>query len=49
MARENDLEWMPQVLGAAELWRDKCFYGDGALFSDDPNEKLWTLDNIQEL
>ncbi|WP_348721022.1 HNH endonuclease [uncultured Candidatus Puniceispirillum sp.] len=49
MARENDLEWMPQVLEAAELWREKCFYGDGALFSDDQNEKLWTLENIQEL
>lgn len=49
MARWNDLEWTPKVLEAAELWRDKCFYGDGALFSDDPNEKLWTLDNIQQL
>lgn len=46
MARYNDLEWTPEVLKAAEIWRDRCFYNDGSLFSD---EKLWTLENIQEL
>jgi hypothetical protein len=46
MARWNDLEWTPEVLKAAEIWRDRCFYNDGSLFS---NEKLWTLENIQEL
>ena len=33
------------VLAAAEAWRDRCFLADGSLFGD---ERLWTLDNIEE-
>lgn len=46
MARFNDLKWTPQVLEAAEVWREKCFFADGSLFSD---EKLWTLENVRKL
>lgn len=46
MASYNDLGWTPEVLKAAEIWRDRRFYNYDSLFSD---EKLWTLENIQEL
>ncbi len=34
------------VLDAAKAWRERCFEDDGSLFGE---EKLWTLDNVQEL
>ena len=46
MSRWIGHEHIDAVLGAADAWRERCFLGDGSLFSD---EALWTLGNIQEL
>lgn len=46
MARENDLEWREDVYKAAELWRDKCFLDDTALFND---KAIWTEPNLREI
>lgn len=41
-----DHDHIDAVLDAAEAWRDRCFLTDGSLFGA---ERLWTLDNIEEL
>jgi hypothetical protein len=46
MAKYNELTWRTDVYAAAKIWRSKCFFEDGALFSD---ENLWTLDNFRQL
>lgn len=44
MARWNDLPWREEVYAAAEVWRNRCFFGEESVFSDDA---LWTLENVE--
>ena len=46
MARWNELPWRDDVYAAADIWKERCFLNDTALFND---KAVWTLDNIQAL
>ena len=46
MATWTGLEHTPQVLNAANEWKDSCLLRDGSVFT---NENLWTKQNISEL
>ena len=46
MARWTGDPHITDVLRAADAWRERCVLADGSLFSE---ERLWTLDNINEL
>lgn len=46
MARWNDLPWREDVYAAAEVWKEKCFFSDGALFND---RSVWTEENFRSL
>ena len=46
MSRWIGHDHIDAVLGASDVWRERCFAADGSLFGD---EALWTLDNIRDL
>jgi hypothetical protein len=46
MARWNDLEWKDDVYAAADIWKERCFLNDTALFND---KSIWTQDNLRTL
>ena len=46
MAQWNELPWRDDVYAAADIWKERCFLNDTALFND---KAVWTLDNIQAL
>lgn len=46
MAIWTDQKQTPQILRAADAWRQKCLLRDGSVFTD---RSLWTKQNISEL
>ncbi len=46
MARWTGDPEVSPVLEAGDAWRERCFLGDGSIFTD---RKLWTTDNLAEL
>ena len=46
MARWNELPWREEVYAAAEVWKERCFFGDRSLFNDRP---VWTEENFKSL
>jgi hypothetical protein len=46
MSRWINETYAPDVLNAADAWRERCFLKDTSLFTDEP---LWTLGNIAGL
>jgi hypothetical protein len=49
MARWNELPWREEVYAAAEVWKERCFFGDRSLFNDRPvctEENFKSLDGL---
>ena len=43
MAQRNELPWCDDTYAAEDIWKERCFLSDTALFHDKP---IWTLDNL---
>jgi hypothetical protein len=46
MAHWNELEWKDDVYAAADIWNERCFLNDTALFND---KSIWTQENFEKL
>lgn len=44
MARAIQWPWTPEVISQATKWRERCFFGEKSIFS---NNALWTLENVE--
>lgn len=46
MARWNELEWKDDVYAAEDIWKERCFLNDTALFND---KSIWTQETSEKL